>query len=103
MIIKNFIRTNKPANPRIVIPGLKVVKPRFLIIDIAPVPEGVLLAEGVGQGTGVGEGIAPGIVDIFDAREAGSCQNITIKEKIRPRRGGENIENLALKKCFQFP
>ena len=65
------IGTNKSANPRIVIPGLKVVEPRFLIIDIAPVPEGVLLTEGVGQGTGAGEGIAPGVIGVFDDDLAG--------------------------------
>ena len=70
-MVEYFIRTNKPANPRIVIPGLKVVEPRFLIIDIAPVPEGVLLAEGVGQGTGAGEGIAPGVIGVFDDDLAG--------------------------------
>ena len=65
------IRTNKPTNPRIIVPGLEVVEPCFLIIDIAPVPEGVLPAEGVSQGTGAGEGIAPGVIGVFDDDLAG--------------------------------
>ena len=179
------IGTNKPAHPGIIVPGLEVIEAGFLIIDVSPVPEGVLLAEGVGQGAGAGEGIAPGVIgvfdhdlagivgdgddvalsivkievlgaveanghglavgvaadghavgtvedvdklalgigiagdyivkglqrfskfavgiSIFDAEGVSSCQNISIKEKIRPIGGGENVENLALKKCFQFP
>ena len=65
------IRTNKPANPRIVIPGLEVIEPRFLVVDVSPIAEGVLLAEGTGQGTGAGEGIAPGVIGVFDHDLAG--------------------------------
>ena len=65
------IGTNKPANPRIIVPGFKVIEPRFLIIDISPVPEGVLPAEGIGQGAGAGEGIAPGVIGVFDDDLAG--------------------------------
>ena len=71
MIIKNFIGTNKPANPGIIIPGLKVIEAGLLIIDISPVPEGVLPAEGIGQGAGAGEGIAPGVIGVFDDDLAG--------------------------------
>ena len=65
------IRTNKPANPRIVIPGLKVVESSLLVVNIAPIAEGVLLADGVGQGAGAGEGIAPGVIGVFDDDLAG--------------------------------
>ena len=71
MIIKNFIGTNKPANSRIVIPGLKVVEPRFLVVDVTPIAEGVLPAEGVGQGASAGEGIAPSVIGVFDDDLAG--------------------------------
>ena len=71
MIIKNFIGTNKPANSRIVIPGLKVVEPRFLVVDVTPIAEGVLPAEGVGQGASAGEGIAPSVIGVFDHDLAG--------------------------------
>ena len=70
-MVEYFIGTNKRAHPRIIIPGLEVVKPGFLVIDIASVPEGVLPAEGVGQGAGAGEGIAPGVIGVFDHDLAG--------------------------------
>ena len=65
------IRTNKPANPRIIVPGLEVVESSLLVVNIAPIAEGVLLAEGVGQGAGAGEGIAPGVIGVFDDDLAG--------------------------------
>ena len=71
MIIKNFIGTNKPANPRIIVPGVEVIEPRFLVVDVTPIAEGVLLAEGIGQGAGAGEEIAPGVIGVFDHDLAG--------------------------------
>ena len=65
------IGTNKPANPRIIVPGFKVIEPRFLVVDVTPIAEGVLLTEGVSQGTGAGEGIAPGVIGVFDDDLAG--------------------------------
>ena len=71
MIIKNFIGTNKLANPRIIVPGLEVVESSLLVVDVTPIAEGVLLAEGIGQGTGAGEGIAPSVIGVFDHDLAG--------------------------------
>ena len=65
------IGTNKPAHPGIIVPGLEVIEAGFLVIDIAPIAEGVLPAEGVGQGAGAGEGIAPGVIGVFDHDLAG--------------------------------
>ena len=65
------IGTNKPAHPGIIVPGLEVIEAGFLVIDIAPIAEGVLPAEGVGQRTGAGEGIAPGVIGVFDHDLAG--------------------------------
>ena len=70
-MVEYFIGTNKPANPRIIVPGVEVVEPRFLVVDVTPIAEGVLLTEGVGQGTGAGEGIAPGVIGVFDDDLAG--------------------------------
>ena len=70
-MVEYFIGTNKPANPRIVIPGLEVIEPRFLVVDVTPIAEGVLLAEGIGQGAGAGEGITPGVIGVFDDDLAG--------------------------------
>ena len=42
------------AHFRVVIAGLEVVKPRFLVVDIASIAEGVMGAEGGGQGAGGG-------------------------------------------------
>ena len=38
----------------VVVAGLEVVKPRFLVVDIASIAEGVMGAEGGGQGAGGG-------------------------------------------------
>ena len=65
------ISTNKPSNPGIIVPGLEVIEAGFLVIDIAPIAEGVLPAEGRGQGAGAGEGIAPGVIGVFDHDLAG--------------------------------
>ena len=65
------VGTNKPAHPGIIVPGLEVIEAGFLVIDIAPIAEGVLPAEGSGQGAGAGEGIAPGVVGVFDHDLAG--------------------------------
>ena len=65
------IRTNKLANPRIIVPGLEVVESSLLVVNIAPIAEGVLPAEGIGQGAGAREGIAPGVIGVFDDDLAG--------------------------------
>ncbi len=66
-----LVGTNKPSNPGIVIPRLKVVKPCILVIDVSPIAQRVQAANGTGQGAGAGEGIAPGVVGVFNDDLAG--------------------------------
>ena len=45
---------DEAAEGGVVVAGLEVVKPRFLVVDIASIAEGVVGAEGGGQGAGGG-------------------------------------------------
>ena len=67
------IRIDKPAPRRIIISALQIVQPRFRVVDIPAVAQGVLFAEGGGQRAGGGQQIAPCVVGVgHDARAAGA-------------------------------
>ena len=59
-----IIRVDKAADSGVIIPALEVVQPRFGIIDIPAVAEGVQLTQSVRHGAGGGQRIAPRIVGI---------------------------------------
>ena len=54
----------KSVTNRIIIPSLKIIKPRFCIVDIPPITEGIQRTQGGGHGAGGGEDLAPRIVGI---------------------------------------
>ena len=66
------IRIDKPAPPRVIIPTLQIVQPRFRVVDIPAVAQGVLFAEGGGHRAGGGQQIAPCVVGV--ARGDGSLR-----------------------------
>ena len=45
-------------------PIVHIVQLRFGVVDIAPVAEGVVGAQGGCQGAGDGEGLAPGVIGL---------------------------------------
>ena len=66
------IYNDKPTPPRVIVPALQIVQPRFCIVDISAVAQRVLFAEGCGQRPGGGQQIAPCVVGVaHDARAAG--------------------------------
>ena len=67
------IRIDKPAPPRVIIPALQIVQPRFRVVDVSAVAQRVLFAEGGCQRAGGGQRIAPCVVGVgHDARAAGA-------------------------------
>ena len=65
------IRIDKPTPPRVIVPALQIVQPRFRVVDVSAVAQGVLFAEGGGQRAGGGQRIAPCVVGVVhDARAA---------------------------------
>ena len=66
------IRIDKPAPPRVIVPALQIVQPRFRVVDVPAVAQGVLFAEGGCQRAGCGQRVAPCVVGVgHDARAAG--------------------------------
>ena len=59
----------------VIVSALEVVEAGFGIIDIAPVAQGVVGAQGAGHGTGGAENVAPGIVGIGDHSRSGGVQD----------------------------
>ena len=57
------IRTDEPSKLRTIVPAVEVIQPRFGIVVIAPVAEGILFAHGVAGGIGDGA-FAPGVVAV---------------------------------------
>ena len=49
----------------VVVAALEVVEAGFSVVDIAPVAQGVVGAQGAGHGTGGAENVAPGILGIL--------------------------------------
>ena len=65
------IRIDKPTPPRVIVPALQIVQPRFRVVDVSAVAQRVLFAEGGGQRAGGGQQIAPCVVGVgHDARAA---------------------------------
>ena len=72
-IIDQAVRIDKPAPPRVIIPALQVLQPRFRVVDISSVAQGVLCAEGCYHRTGGGQRVAPCVVGVgHDAGAAGA-------------------------------
>ena len=66
------IRIDKSAPRRVIIPALQIVQPRFRVVDVSAVAQGVLFAEGGCQRAGGGQRVAPCVVGVgHDARAAG--------------------------------
>ena len=57
------LRANPPSKLRAIVPAIEVVKPRFGVVVIAPVAEGILFAHGVAAGVG-DSAFAPGVVAV---------------------------------------
>ena len=66
------IRIDKPTPRRAIIPALQIIQPRFRVVDVSAVAQGVLFAEGGGHCTGGAQQIAPCVVGVaHNARAAG--------------------------------
>ncbi len=71
-IIDQAVRIDKSAPRRVIVPALQIVQPRFRVVDVSAVAQGVLCAEGGGQRAGGGQQIAPCVVGVgHNARTAG--------------------------------
>ena len=57
------IRANKPPKLRAIVPAVEVIQPRFGIIVVTPVAEGILFPNGVAAGVG-DCALAPGVVAV---------------------------------------
>ena len=65
------VRIDKPTPPRVIVPALQIVQPRFRVVDIPAVAQGVLCAEGGCQRAGGGQRVAPCVVGVaHNARAA---------------------------------
>ena len=67
------IRIDKPTPPRVIVPALQIVQPRFRVVDVSAVAQRVLFAEGGCQRAGGAQRVAPCVVGVgHDARAAGA-------------------------------
>ena len=65
------IRIDKPPPPRVIVSALQIIQPRFRVVDVSAVAQGVLFAEGCCQRAGGAQRIAPCVVGVgHDARAA---------------------------------
>ena len=55
---------NEPPRFGIIITALKVVQPRFGVVEVTAVAEGVQLAQRAGHGAGGGQRIAPCVIGV---------------------------------------
>ena len=70
-IIDQAVRIDKPTPPRVIVPALQIVQPRFRVVDIPAVAQRILFAEGARQRAGGGQRVAPCVVGVsHDARAA---------------------------------
>ena len=69
------VRIQESAGVWVVVSALEVVQLRFGVVDIAPVAEGVVGAQGGCQGAGDGEGLAPGVIGVGNHRASRSVQD----------------------------
>ena len=58
------IRIDKPSPDRVIIPAVQVVQPRFGVVDIPAIAQGIRSAEGGGHGAVGGHGRAPGVIGV---------------------------------------
>ena len=58
------IRIDKPPPPRVIVSALQIVQPRFRVVDVSAVAQGVLFAEGCCQRAGGAQRIAPCVVGV---------------------------------------
>ena len=58
------IRIDKPTPRRVIIPALQIVQPRFRVVDIPAVAQGVLFAEGARHRAGGAQRVAPCVVGV---------------------------------------
>ena len=63
-IIDQAIRIDKPAPRRVIVSALQIIQPRFRVVDVSAVAQGILFAEGGGQRAGGGQRIAPCVVGV---------------------------------------
>ena len=56
---------DKAAGLGIVVPGLEIVEAVLLVVDVAPVAEGVQCAQCGCQGAGAAELLAPAVIGVF--------------------------------------
>ena len=67
------IRIDKPTPPRVIIPALQIVQPRFRVVDVPAVAQRVGRTKRRCHCTGCGQRIAPCVVGVgHDARAAGA-------------------------------
>ena len=67
------IRIDKPTPPRVIVPALQIVQPRFRVVNVPAVAQGVLFAEGSFHRAGGAQWVAPCVVGVgHDARAAGA-------------------------------
>ena len=58
------VRIDEPSPNRIVIPAVEVVQPRFRVVDIASVAQGVKCAESEGERPACGPRLAPRVIGV---------------------------------------
>ena len=58
------VNIDKPPELRAVVPAIEIIQPRFGIVIVPPVAEGILVAHGVAGGVGDGA-VAPGVVAVL--------------------------------------
>ena len=79
-IIDQAVRIDKPTPPRVIIPALQIIQPRFRVVDVSAVAQRVLCAEGGGHRTGGAQRIAPRVVGV--ARGDGSLRRF--RQAVKP-------------------
>ena len=65
------VRADKPPELRVIVPAVQVIQPRFGIVVVPPVAEGILVAHGVAGGVG-DSAVAPGVVAVLGHNLSGS-------------------------------
>ena len=63
-VVDKAVRANKPPELRVIISAIEIIQPRFGIVVVTPVAEGIFVAHGVAGGVGDGA-FAPGVVAVL--------------------------------------
>ena len=58
------VRIDKPSPGGVIVPAVQVVQPRFGVVDIPAITQGIRSAEGGSHGAVGGQGRAPGVVAV---------------------------------------